>query len=73
LYYFKVQLFGTSSHFVTGIFVRNAGCIYLHCNKVQQFGISSGYRLKTDVLSCGKESVEKELKEIQYNVPELFV
>lgn len=33
----------------------------------------NGYRLKSDVLSCGKESVEKELKEIQYNVPELFV
>lgn len=32
-----------------------------------------GYKLKKDVLSCGKKSVEDELNEKQYNVPELFI
>lgn len=31
------------------------------------------YKLKQELLSCGKKSVEDELKEVLYNVPELFI
>ncbi len=34
---------------------------------------ATGYKLKKNILQCGKESVMAELLDTQYNVPELFI
>ena len=30
------------------------------------------YKLRRSILQCGKESVEKEMIDVQYNIPEIF-
>ena len=34
---------------------------------------NKAYKLKKQLLSCGKKSIENELKDILYNVPDLFI
>jgi len=50
----------------TAEFIREHKDKYVHKD-------AQGYKLKKTLLDCGKQSVEDELKEIQYNVPELFI
>lgn len=35
--------------------------------------INHEYRLKKQILTCGKQSVEDELNDVQYNIPEIFI
>ena len=35
--------------------------------------VNQAYKLKKEILHCGKQSVEEELNDTQYNIPEIFV
>ena len=35
--------------------------------------VNHEYRLKKQILTCGKQSVEDELNDVQYNIPEIFI
>ena len=47
---------------------------YIKQNKVKYVvETTNGPRLRTKLLECPKESVKREVLDIQYNVPELFI